>query len=106
VANVGGRFGHCSFLELNVTRLKLRALSARPYRVAALAGGIPDYLYGGTARAGLQKLQIPLGPLSIGQASAIEMVLGAPPPPGAWEEGGGQPANKTGRESWIALSTS
>lgn len=60
-----------------------------------------------TARAGLQKLQIPLGPLSIGQASAIELVLGAPPPPGAWEEGGDRPANKTG-DSWnqsVSLST-
>ena len=42
-------------------------------RYAAVAGIVPDYLYGGAAIP-----QLPLGPLSVGQGMAIEAFKGAP----------------------------
>ena len=39
----------------------------------AVAGVVPDYLYGGAAIP-----QLPLGPLSVGQGMAIEAIKGAP----------------------------
>ena len=42
-------------------------------RYAAVAGIVPDYLYGGAAIP-----QLPLGPLSVGQGMAIEAIKGAP----------------------------
>jgi hypothetical protein len=143
-------------------------------RLAALAGAVPDYLYGGRglgargcvgaeprpgpvenvirrflvnlfsyfvssfflsaplyagrAKSGPAVPQIPLGPLSIGQAIAIESVLGAPPPArgvsqkkdrerrdasndGVGDDGddGGDSGDKGGTEFWktsaVSLST-
>ena len=42
-------------------------------RYAAVAGIVPDYLYGGAAIP-----QLPLGPLSVGQGMAIEAIKGTP----------------------------
>ena len=72
-------------------------------RLAALAGAVPDYLYGGRAKTGPVVPQIPLGPLSIGQAFAIESVLGAPPQAGTYDE------DDEGAEFWqksaVSIST-
>ena len=43
-------------------------------KLAGLAGVVPAYLYGGDRT----NVQLPLGPLSVGQAAAIEAVKGAP----------------------------
>ena len=45
---------------------------------AALAGVVPEYLYGGVAKLGPAVPQLPVGSLSVGQGIAIESVFGAP----------------------------
>jgi len=45
---------------------------------AALAGVVPEYLYGGVAKLGPATPQLPVGSLSVGQGMAIESVFGAP----------------------------
>jgi pimeloyl-ACP methyl ester carboxylesterase len=59
-------------------------------RYAAVAGIVPDYLYGGAAIP-----QLPLGPLSVGQGMAIEAFKGAPSERALESDGAGNSAEDT-----------
>ena len=62
-----------SCLECSDTSDGNKGHSSTYARYAAIAGIVPDYLYGGSGIP-----QLPLGPLSIGQGMAIEAIKGAP----------------------------
>ena len=47
-------------------------------KLAFMAGMVPDALYGGGDKSGPNVPQLPLGPLSVGQAFALESVFGSP----------------------------